>query len=170
MRPAMSTPLTSATRSGTAPFTAVRVATPRPSTTVSGRLTTMDRSMSYTPGVKIRFFPRANWLLMVATESDGLARKKSDRGMEWPGVGPFRQVGPEEFVRVAGTNTRYVPDASTYRNGLSRLTGVVGKVVYGGFGKDCAGAPRTPAKNWVQTAFDHPPLLLSRTRHCCWGP
>ena len=74
MMPAMSTPLTSATRTGTAPSTAVRVATPMPSTTVPGRLTTMDRSTSYTPGVKIRFLPRASWLLMVATESAGRAR------------------------------------------------------------------------------------------------
>src|SRR5690349_16030206 len=117
----------------------------------------MDRSTAYTPGVRIRFFPRANWLLMVATESAGLATKKSDSGIDRPGVGPLTHVGPEELVRVAGTKTLYRPEASRNRYGRSRLTGVPGSVVYGGFGKDCAGAPSTPANTWFHTAFDHPP-------------
>ena len=66
----------------------------------------MDRSMLYTPGVRIRFLPRASWLLIVATESDGVAMKKSERGIERPGVGAFSQVGPAEFVRAAGMKTR----------------------------------------------------------------
>src|SRR5262245_144631 len=107
---------------------------------------------------------------MVATESAGLATKKSDSGIERPGVGPFCQVGPAESVRVAGTNTRYPPAASRYRYGRSRLTGLTGSVVYGGSGKDCAGAPWTPAKTWFQTAFDHGPMLESRTRNCCCDP
>ena len=35
----------------------------------------------------------------------------------------------QEFVRVAGTKTRYRPYRSTYRYGRSRLTGVAGRVV-----------------------------------------
>ena len=71
--PATITPGTSATSSGVEPPTAVRVACPTPSTTVSGRRTSMLRATSYTPGVSRRCLPRASWALMVWTESDGFA-------------------------------------------------------------------------------------------------
>src|SRR4029453_16437254 len=101
-------------------------------------------------------------MLMVLTESDGLARKKSDRGIDSPAVGPVSHVVPDVSVRAPGTNTLYVPSASTYRYGFSRRPGVVARVVYGGLGKVCAGAPWTPANPWFHTALDHPPMLLFR--------
>ena len=58
---------------GTAPPNAVRVAYPRPNTTVSARLTAIVRATSYTPGVSRRLRPRLSCLLIVATESDGVA-------------------------------------------------------------------------------------------------
>ena len=47
---------------------------------------------------------------------------------------------------------------------------MLARLVYGGFGKDCAGAPSTPEKTWFQTPLDHSPMLLSRTKYCCWEP
>jgi hypothetical protein len=93
--PAMSTPWTSAALITTAPLTAVNVAMPMPSTTVSAFLIVIVLLTSYTPGVNSRFMPRASWLLMAATESDGLAMKNFDNGIARPGVGPFSQVVPE---------------------------------------------------------------------------
>jgi hypothetical protein len=71
--PATTTPGTSATVSGVAPSTAVRVACPMPSTTVFARLTLIERAMSYTPGVSSRCLPCASWLLIRCTESPGFA-------------------------------------------------------------------------------------------------
>jgi hypothetical protein len=68
-------------------------------------------------------------MLMAVIESDGLARKKSEIGTERPCVGPFCQVAPDEFLRSAGTKTRHLPCASTYRNGRSLLCGVAVRVV-----------------------------------------
>lgn len=70
-----------------------------------GRLTWMLRAMSYTPGVSSRCLPRASWLLMTRTESDGLAMKKSPIGMVRPGVRPSAQVMPRLSRRTAGTRT-----------------------------------------------------------------
>src|SRR5262245_47094060 len=90
--------------------------------------------------------------------------------MEDPGVGPSTQDGPAALRRTADTKTRQEPAESTYRNGLSLLTGAVARVVYGGLGKVCAGAPFTPAKTWFHTALDQGPMLLLRTRNCCCDP
>ena len=70
-----------------------------------------------------------------------------------PGVGADSQVAPEVLVRRFGTSTLYAPVASTYRYGFSRITGVVATVVYGGFGKLCAGAPCTPENTMFHTPF-----------------
>ena len=59
------------TTSGVAPPTAVRVACPMPSTTVSSRRTTRLRSTSYTPGVSSRFLPRARALASWAADWSG---------------------------------------------------------------------------------------------------
>ena len=47
---------------------------------------------------------------------------------------------------------------------------MVASVVYGGSGKDWAGAPSVPENTWFQTPFDQPPSALSRTRNCCCEP
>ena len=95
-------------------------------------------------------------------ESAGVATKKSSSGIVRPGVSPASQVMPRVSVCAAGTRTWYRPSASTKRYGFSRLTGVVSRVVYGGFGNVASdGAPSTPAKTWFQTAFDQPPI------RCC---
>ena len=44
------------------------------------------------------------------------------------------------------------------------------RVVYGGLGKLCGGAPWTPAKTWFQTAFVQRSTSLFRTRNCCCDP
>ena len=103
--PATITPGTPATSSGIAPFTAVSVACPIPSTTVSGRRTSMLRAMSYVPGVSSRCLPRASWLLMTRTGSDGLAMKKSPIPMVRPGVMPSAQETPRLSRCAAGTRT-----------------------------------------------------------------
>src|SRR5262245_13915467 len=170
--PATSTPLTSATRIGTTPFSAVSVAIPSPSTTVSGRFTLIVLSTSYTPGVKIRFLPLDSALLIDWMLSVGLAMKKSSIGIEWPGVGPFAHVVPRESTRAAGTKTLKWPLAPTERYGRSRDAGFMSSVVYGfgGGGKFWDGAFTTPAKTWFQTPFVQPSMSLSRTRYCCCEP
>ena len=69
-----------------------------------------------------------------------------------------------------GTNTLQLPALSTVRNGFSRDAGVVGSVVYGGFGNDCGGAFSTPENTWFHTPFDHGPITLLRISHCCCEP
>ena len=73
-------------------------------------------------------------------------------------------------MRGAGTKTCQVSVSSTKRYGRSRLTGVAARVVYGGFGKVWAGAPRTPENTWFHTALLQPPTTPSRVSHCCWDP
>src|SRR5690242_9248859 len=103
------------------------------------------------PGVKIRFWPCASALLIACTLSLGFATKNRSIGIDVPAAGPLAHVVPDESWRTAGTKTLYFPSESTYRNGRSRVTGLVGSVVYGGFGNDCAGAPCTPENTWFQT-------------------
>src|SRR5512135_1151477 len=127
------------------------------------------------PGVRIRFLPFARAVLIFEAESPGLAMKNLSMEMEFPSAGPLPQVVSDESVRSAGTNTLYLPSEAMYRNGFSRVTGLVSSVVYAGglYGtdpNDCAGAPTTPEKTWFQTALDQPPMLLSRTRNCCCDP
>ena len=55
--------------------------------------------------------------------------KKSEIGLAWPGVWPFAHVTPELSVWTSGTQTLKLPFESTYRNGFSRETGVVARVV-----------------------------------------
>ena len=102
---------------------------------MSARLTLMLRAMSYTPGVSSRCLPRASWLLIACTESDGLATKKSLIGRVRPGVRPSAHVdaaGVRPGGGHADVDSRRC--ASTNRYGFSRLTGVVSSVVYGGLG------------------------------------
>ena len=67
---------------------------------------------------------------MIAwTLSPGLAMKKSEMGIECPGVGPLDQVVPLPFLWTSGTNTLQLPLPSTVRNGASRETGFVASVV-----------------------------------------
>src|SRR3954470_22691676 len=78
---------------------------------------------------------------------------------------------PLELCWALGTRTFQAPLPSTYRNGFSRLTGVVARVVYGGFGKALSpGAPCTPEKTWFQTPFDQLATELLRVSHCCCEP
>src|SRR5580765_6109864 len=102
------------------------------------------------PGVKIRCLPSARAALIVRAASVGRATKNA-----WSGI--------EE------------PAAARYRNGRSRVTGLVASVVYGGGSNgvapnDCGGAPTTPENTWFHTPLDQPPMLLSRTRNCCCDP
>src|SRR5690349_3598980 len=105
--------LLSAVDSRVEPVTYARVAPAMTSGTVSGRHTRTARSTLYTPAVRIRFLPRPSATLIAVTESDGLARKKSEIGSERPAVGPLAQVAPDELLRTAGTNTFHLPCAST---------------------------------------------------------
>src|SRR5258707_12770279 len=98
------------------------------------------------PGVRMRFMPAPNALLIVATESVGCAMKNFPIGMDRPGVGPPAHDVPTELRCTAGTKTLYCPLESTYRYGSSRVTGLVASVVYGPphdfwAGKHWAGAP-----------------------------
>jgi hypothetical protein len=90
--------------------------------------------------------PIASAKLISAALLVGLATKKLSIEMEEPGAGPLAHVVPEEFLCSAGTNTLKLPVSPTYRNGFSRVAGLCFNVVYGGFGKDCGGAPITPEK------------------------
>ena len=86
-------------------------------------------------------------------------------------VAPSAQSVPREPVRAAGTRTRHAPASSTYRNGFSRLSGVVSSVVYGGSGKPVsAGAPTVPAKTWFHTPLVQLPTSELRVIHCCCEP
>ncbi len=102
--PATLTPSTSATETAVTPLSGISVARPRPSTTVSGRVTRMVSERWKTPGVKSRFLPAASAALMVAAESPGLAMKNCEMGSEDPAAPPAQLV-PEVFVRRAGTKT-----------------------------------------------------------------
>ena len=109
--------------------------------------------------------------MIVFTESDGVAMKNWLSGIVRPAVKPSAQEMPRVSVCAEGTRTLYLPRSSMNRYGFSRLTGVVSRVVYGGFGKLASdGAPSTPAKTWFHTAFDQPPIRLLRISHCCWEP
>src|SRR5271155_3013029 len=59
-----------------------------------------------------------------------------------------------------------------YKNGFSRLTGVVGRTVYAlaplPNGLLCAGAPVTPEKTKFHTFPLKLPIALLRVYHCCW--
>ena len=51
---------------------------------------------------------------------------------------------------------------------MSRAVGVVARVVIGGLGKLCAGAPFTPENTMFHTEPLQLPKLLSFEYHCCW--
>src|SRR3954454_24921839 len=108
------------------------------------------------------FRPCASAWLIFAAPSEGRATKNWLIGIDVPAVVPLVQLAPDAFVRNAGTNTRYLPAPSTYRNGFSRETGVDPSVVYGGLGKLCAGAPWTPENTMFQTEPVQLPNVLSR--------
>src|SRR5918912_207649 len=118
----------------------------------------------------MRFFPCARASLITSMLSDGFATKKFEIGIECPGVGPLAHVGPTPSRWTSGTKTLQASFAPTVRYGASRDTGFVASVVYGGFGKLCAGAPTTPANTWFQTPFVHESTSLFRTRNCCCDP
>src|SRR5919201_1192480 len=118
----------------------------------------------------MRFLPSARASLISSTLSDGFATKKSEIGIEWPGVGPLAHVVPVPFVWTSGTKTLQSSFASTVRYGASRDTGFVSRVVYGGLGKLWGGAPTTPAKTWFPTPFVQRSTSLFRTRNCCCDP
>src|SRR5580693_8962346 len=93
----------------------------------------------YTPGVRIRFLPCASASLIPWAVSVGLARKNASRGSE--DRVPHRY--PATLVRASGTDTLNTL-WSTYKNGGSRDTGVVRRLVTSP-GLNCAaGAPWTP--------------------------
>src|SRR5215471_8581956 len=131
------------------------------------------------PGVRIRSFPSLSARLIVVAESVGLATKNRSIDSDVPAVAPPPHVVPTEACRSSGTKTRNAPLASTYRNGASRVTGLLGSVVYGCGPPDCAGvalklcggtAPVSPEKTWFQTPFDQLSMSLLRTRNCCCEP
>ena len=97
--PATITPGTSATRSGMAPSTAVRVACPMPSTTVFGRLTSMLRAMSYTPGVSSRCLPLRE--LAVDPLAPSRRRLGDEEVAERDGPARGHAVGPGDAAGVA---------------------------------------------------------------------
>ena len=99
------TPGTLATSIARLPCAGTRVGKPRPSTTVSGRVTTMGWLRLYTPGVRIRFLPSSSAASISPTGVLGLAMKNRCIGMADPGVGPLPQVVPTELCWTAGTNT-----------------------------------------------------------------
>src|SRR6516162_10060170 len=107
--PEMSMPVTSAVVRTGLPLLAVKVAKPRPWTTVSARLTLIGESTLYTPGVSSTLRPRDSALLIAATESDGVAMKNRDSGIEVPGVCPLAHVVPAELVWADGTKTFQAP-------------------------------------------------------------
>src|SRR5436190_3922215 len=105
------------------------------------------------PGVRIRFCPLARASLIASASSLGSATKKWSIGIDEPAAGPAPHAVPAESWRSAGTKTRYRPDESRYRKGLSRVTGLAGSVVQGGgpnraAENDCAGAPTAAEKTW----------------------
>src|SRR2546423_2820477 len=118
----------------------------------------------------MRFFPCARALLIAWTLSDGFATKKSEIGIECPGVEPLAQVVPVPPVCTSGTKTLQSSFASTVRYGASRDTGFVASVVYGGLGNDCGGAPTTPPKTWFHTPFVPESTSPFPTRNCCCDP
>src|SRR5512135_2202592 len=126
------------------------------------------------PGVRMRFIPVARARLIAAAVSDGLATKNFLIGIERPGVGPSAQVVPAESCCGEGAKTSNCPEASAYRYGASRVTGLVASVVYGPphapAGKHWAGAPTTPENTWFQTPLVQPSRSLFLTSHCCWEP
>src|SRR5579864_3245228 len=103
--PETSIPFALATVIDGLPLVGTRVGNPSPRTTESGRLTWIGWSSWYTPGVRIRFLPRCNAVLMVAAESDGCAMKKLLMGSDVPGAAPAPQVVPAELTWAAGTKT-----------------------------------------------------------------
>jgi hypothetical protein len=169
MMPATFTPATSATRMATRPFSGRNVARPRPSTTVSGRVTCSVWFSRCTPGVTRRCLPWASALLMVAADVPGRTTKKSASEMDVPAGVLLNQEVPDELVRSAGTNTRYSPFVK-YRNGFSRTTGVVPMTVWDGLGKFGGGAPCTPVNTMFHTEPDQLPNSLLREYHCCCEP
>src|ERR1051325_11887305 len=102
------------------------------------------------PGGGNKWPPACSAVLIRCTESPGRATKNRSGPIAAPADGASVHVGPTVSRRSAGTNTRSAPDASTNRNGFSRITGVLGSVVYGGglngvSPEDGGGAPITPA-------------------------
>ena len=82
----MSTPRTSATLIGTAPFFAVKVARPEPSTTVSARFTACVFVDVVDAGREEQVLALGQRRVDRPTESDGLATKKSLSGSDRPAV------------------------------------------------------------------------------------
>ncbi len=118
-----------------------------------------------------RFNPVASAALIFAAVSPGRTTKKRCSGIAAPGVdAPARQLGPDAFVRSAGTKTAYLPASSMVSQGFSRERGVVASVVTGGVGNVVGGAPTTPESTTFQPPLCQPPTALSRAYHCCWPP
>jgi len=95
-------------------------------------LTRIGLSTFEIPGVEFAF---KQGLSAGVSPSAGTASPVSKiflMGMDVPAAGPSLHVVPDEFVRGAGTKTLYLPWSSTYRNGFSRVMGLVSSVVYGG--------------------------------------
>src|SRR3954447_13005718 len=123
----------------------------------------------------MRLFPCDNALLIACTLSPGFATKNCSIGIDVPAVGPLSHDVPLELRRTPGTNTLRWSGEPLYRNGASRVTGLVASVVYGpphgdAAGKHCAGAPTTPEKTWFQTPLLQPSSTLLRVTHCCCEP
>jgi hypothetical protein len=98
------TPVFGMTTRAALPSWGTSVAKPRPTTIVPGRLITMGRLRSYTPGVKITSRPTAAARLMSAAGVDGEAMKNLPMGIEVPASVPPDHDGPEELLWTAGTN------------------------------------------------------------------
>ncbi len=102
---------------------------PSLSTTVFGRLTRIGALRSYTPGVRIRSFPRASAASMARMDVLGVAMKNLLIGIALPAVPPPAQDGPDELCWRAGTNTLSAPVAPVCRKGSSCVAGLVASVV-----------------------------------------
>src|SRR5437763_16757748 len=110
----------------------------------------------------MRFLPLPRALLMLSTESPGWAIKNLSIGIDVPGAGPLLHEVPDELCCTAGTKTLYLPLESVYRNGASRVTGLVASVVYVGCGKLCGGARDPPEQTGFQPALLQTPMELVR--------
>ena len=110
-------------------------------------------------GVSRRFMPRASWLLIVFTESDGVAMKKSRSGIVRPPScrRPRRCRGCLSAPRARGRGTALPVDEQVRLLTADgrRLEGRVGRV------RNSDGAPSTPAKTWSQRRS------TSRRSGCC---
>ena len=105
MIPETNIPFALATVIDTIPFSGIRVGKPRPSTTVSGRVTSMVWSRLVDARGQDEVLPEPNALLIVARSRSAWRRRTSSIRMDEPGVAPAPHVVPTELLCTEGTKT-----------------------------------------------------------------